>query len=94
MDMDGNPIVDFEPAPGHSVSGFGDWVSGTNSYEGGVPIPISKNVFKVSKELNKSPLRGFLLGRISVFYNHFSPAELPASPVRGEMIVENGNISF
>jgi hypothetical protein len=43
MDATGKPIIDWGPAPGTGgVSGFGDWVAGTNSYEGGHPIPLSK----------------------------------------------------
>lgn len=41
-DMNGTPMVDFGPAPGHSVSGFGEWVPGTNSYKLGMPISDSK----------------------------------------------------
>ena len=40
VDMNGKPLVDWGPT--ESVSGFGDWVPGTNSYEGGVSISASK----------------------------------------------------
>jgi len=59
LDMDGKPVVDFGPARGHSVSGFGDWVPSTNSYEGGVPIPISK------MKWNPITIRGINTSRIS-----------------------------
>jgi RHS repeat-associated protein len=42
-DGKGNVLVDWGPAPGTGgVSGFGDWVEGTNSYENGSLIPITK----------------------------------------------------
>ena len=40
VDNNGKPLVDWGPT--ESVSGFGDWVPGTNSYEGGVSISASK----------------------------------------------------
>jgi RHS repeat-associated protein len=59
LDMKGNPMVDFGPAPGHSVSGFGDWVPGTNSYEGGLPIELSK------MKWSAITIKGVNTGRIS-----------------------------
>jgi hypothetical protein len=40
LDTKGNPLIDWGPT--QSVSGFSDWVKGTNSYEGGLPISVSK----------------------------------------------------
>ncbi|MBN1185839.1 MAG: hypothetical protein JXB49_26395, partial [Bacteroidales bacterium] len=40
LNRNGKPVVDWGPTEG--VSGFGDWVPGTNSYEGGVPIATAK----------------------------------------------------
>gem|GEM_PF-4438644 len=39
-----------------------------------------------------SPLRGFGVFFRTYYYNHFVPTGLSASPVRGEMIVENGKL--
>jgi hypothetical protein len=56
-DMKGRPLVDWGPTQG--VDGFGDWVTGTNSYEQGLAIPASK--------MKWSPLTidGVNTGRIS-----------------------------
>lgn len=59
LDENGIPLVDWGPAPGYSVSGINDWVTGTNSYEGGVPIPSAKMKWESIK------IKGVNVNRIS-----------------------------
>lgn len=40
IDMKGTPLIDWGPT--RTVNGFGDWVVGTNSYENGLAVPVSK----------------------------------------------------
>ncbi|MBS1590367.1 MAG: hypothetical protein JST52_12220, partial [Bacteroidetes bacterium] len=58
-DMNGKPLVDWGPAPGHGVDGLGDWVPGTNSFEQGLAIPASK------MKWNPLTINGLNVSRIS-----------------------------